>query len=229
MSDFDTNEDINPLKEWFQSHREGPGVWKWMHYFEIYHRYFRKFVGKEVHVMEIGVYSGGSLRMWKDYFGPGCRVYGVDIEPACEAYRDDRTEIFIGDQSDPVFWSNLKKKLPKMDILIDDGGHLPNQQRVSFEQMFPFLSPGGVYLCEDIIGSDNAFAGYLHGLNKGLNVFSPRRMDTDVIAIGSPANALQRAIRAIHFYPFVAVVEKREEEMEFFFSPRHGTQWQPFL
>lgn len=109
MSDFDTNEDINPLKEWFQSHREGPGVWKWMHYFEIYHRYFRKFVGKEVHVMEIGVYSGGSLRMWKDYFGPGCRVYGVDIEPACEAYRDDRTEIFIGDQSDPVFWSNLKK------------------------------------------------------------------------------------------------------------------------
>ena len=167
--------------------------------------------------------------MWRDYFGPGCRVYGVDIEPACESYRDESTEIFIGDQADRTFWRDVRKKLPKLDILIDDGGHLPEQQRVSLEEMFPFLSPGGIYLCEDITGSDNAFARYLHGLQNQMNAYSPRRMDTDVVAIGSPATPLQRAIRAVHFYPFVAVLEKRERGLDHFTSPKHGTQWQPFL
>jgi 23S rRNA U2552 (ribose-2'-O)-methylase RlmE/FtsJ len=219
----------NPLLKWFQSHREGPGVWKWIHYFEIYHRYFSKFVGRELHIMEIGVYSGGSLRMWKEYFGPQCRVYGVDIEPACESYRDESTKIFIGDQADRAFWQDVKRHLPKMDIVIDDGGHLPEQQRVSLEEMFPILSPGGIYLCEDITGTDNAFSRYLHGLQNGLNAYAPHRVKSDVVAIGSPANALQRAIRAIHFYPFVAVVEKNQNELEGFHSPKHGTHWQPFL
>jgi hypothetical protein len=73
----------NPLKLYFDTHAEGPGIWKWIHYFAIYHRYFSKFVGREVHVLEIGVYGGGSLQMWREYFGPNCRVYGVDIEEAC--------------------------------------------------------------------------------------------------------------------------------------------------
>ena len=78
----------NPLEQFFNSHTEGPGIWKWRHYFEIYHKHFSKFVGKEVHVLEIGVYSGGSLAMWKHYFGPQSKIYGVDIEPACKAYEE---------------------------------------------------------------------------------------------------------------------------------------------
>ena len=86
----------NPLREYFDSHKTGRGIWKWTHYFEIYHRHFSKFIGREVHVVEVGVFSGGSLDMWKAYFGPRCHVYGVDIEPACKTYEDERTKIFIG-------------------------------------------------------------------------------------------------------------------------------------
>src|SRR4051794_15999110 len=58
------------IEEYWDAHTDGPGIWKFRHYFEIYHRHFSKFIGTEVHVAEIGVYSGGSLNMWKEYFGP---------------------------------------------------------------------------------------------------------------------------------------------------------------
>src|SRR5580704_8369217 len=35
----------NPLLQYFDSHQSGKGIWKWRHYFEIYHRHFAKFVG----------------------------------------------------------------------------------------------------------------------------------------------------------------------------------------
>src|ERR1700747_3085495 len=101
-------EAANPLLSYFNSHREGPGIWKWMHYFDIYQRHFSKFVGREVHVLEVGIYSGGSLTMWREYFGKGCRVYGVDIDEACMAYKDEGIEVFIGDQADRSFWTRVK-------------------------------------------------------------------------------------------------------------------------
>ena len=100
----------NPLEQYFDSHLEGPGIWKPRHYFEIYHRHFAKFVGREINVLEIGVYSGGSLGMWKEYFGPGCRIYGVDIAEDCRCYEDERTTILVGDQSDRAFWRAFAPK-----------------------------------------------------------------------------------------------------------------------
>jgi hypothetical protein len=73
-------EPSNDLQKYFDAVESGPGIWKWRHYFEIYDRHFEKFRNKEVNILEIGIYSGGSLGMWKAYFGPRCRVYGVDIE-----------------------------------------------------------------------------------------------------------------------------------------------------
>jgi hypothetical protein len=50
----------NPLERYFDTHTSGPGIWKWRHYFEIYHRHFARFVSTDVHVVEIGIFSGGS-------------------------------------------------------------------------------------------------------------------------------------------------------------------------
>jgi len=79
----------NPLWDYFQAHAEGHGIWKWEHYFEIYQRHLGKFVGRDVAFLEIGIYSGGSLPMWRSYFGERCAIYGVDIEEACKAYEND--------------------------------------------------------------------------------------------------------------------------------------------
>src|SRR5437016_2396585 len=99
----------NPLREYFEFHKEGRGIWKWEHYFDIYQKHFQKFVGREAHVVEVGIYSGGSLDMWKSYFGDKCRVYGVDIEEACRAYANETTTIVIGDQADREFWKRFRK------------------------------------------------------------------------------------------------------------------------
>src|SRR5690349_460018 len=142
----------NWLEEYFDAHTTGPGLWKWRHYFDIYDKHFAKFRGREVHILEVGIFSGGSLDMWKSYFGDDAHIYGVDIEPTCRAYEATGTRIFIGDQSDKNFWREVIREVPKLDIVIDDGGHRVSQQVPTLEMLLPHLRPGGVYLCEDIWG-----------------------------------------------------------------------------
>ncbi len=221
-------EPANPLLTYFNAHKEGAGIWKWLHYFDSYHRHFSKFIGREVHVLEVGIYAGGSLSMWKEYFGKKCRVYGVDIEDACKVYKDDRTEVFIGDQADRSFWAKVRQAVPNIDILIDDGGHLPVQQQITLEEMLPHLRPGGVYLCEDIHGANNQFTAYLQGLARSLFTWVPCETPAGISGIASTPSNFQQAIRAIHLYPFVAVIERREEILRQLIAPKHGTQWQPF-
>jgi hypothetical protein len=215
----------NPLWNYFQSHREGPGIWKWEHYFEIYHRHFARFVGTKVDVLEIGIFSGGSLEMWRAYFGDQSHIYGVDIEDACRSYQNDHVSVFIGDQADRSFWRDFKSSVAGIDIIIDDGGHSPEQQQVTLEEMLPHLRPGGVYLCEDITGTFNRFASFATGLVNELN----RQQDIPGPELQSSVSTFQSQIHSIHFYPFVAVIEKNYHPLARLSGPRHGTEWQPFL
>src|SRR5438067_1520135 len=125
----------NPLWSYFASHVEGRGIWKWTHYFDIYERHLAKFVGRDVHVVEIGVCGGGSLEMWRHYFGSGCRVTGIDIDEACRAYEDEHTKILIGDQADRAFWRSFREQVPLVDELLDVGGHSSEQQRLTLAEM----------------------------------------------------------------------------------------------
>jgi hypothetical protein len=215
--------EVNPLLDYFNAHTEGPGLWKWLHYFDIYHRHFKKFVGREVHVLEVGIYSGGSLGMWRDYFGKGCHIYGVDIEPACMTYKSDGIDVFIGDQSDRSFWKQFREAVPKIDILIDDGGHAPEQQRITLEEMLPHIRPGGVYLCEDI--GSNTFGGYVSGLACDMN--ASKRTDDSFDAPITPSS-FQASVRSITQYPYVTVIEKHDNNPGLFISRKQGTEWQPY-
>lgn len=213
--------EANPLRDHFDAHTEGPGIWKWRHYFEIYHRHLAKFVGATVRVVEVGIYSGGSLPMWADYFGPGCHIYGVDIEPACRKYASDRVSVFIGDQGDPGFWRDFHREVGPVDVLIDDGGHEAHQQIATLRAMLPNLRAGGVYVCEDVHGAGHAFNAFVDGLTRPLyDVRGYERSDP---------SALQQHVGSVHRYPLLTVVEKPELPVAVFEAPRHGTEWQPFL
>jgi hypothetical protein len=211
------------LESYFDAHTEGPGLWKWRHYFPIYERHLGKFVGRAPRIVEIGVFSGGSLLMWRDYFGDGTHVHGVDIEPACKAYAGPGISITIGDQSEPEFWKRFLADNPQFDVVIDDGGHEAVQQIPTLEALLPNLTPGGVYLCEDIHGPDHAFHAYIDGLSRNLNDVGPRASGG-----GQEPSAFQEAIASVHLYPFVAVIEKRDARLERLIAPKHGTQWEPF-
>ena len=194
-------------------------------------RHFRAFRDGPVHFLEIGIYSGGSLSMWSQYFGLQAQIYGVDIEPACKSYETDTTKIFIGDQSDRAFWKDFRETVPLLDIVVDDGGHTPLQQRVSLEELLPHLRPGGIYLCEDITGNTNEFAFNVHQLAHQLNAFDnvAQDMNDNERRLVSKSTKLQSAIHSVHLYPFVAVIEMRPAPLVELVAPKHGTKWEPFL
>lgn len=219
----------NALKRYFSANESGPGIFKWLHYFEIYDRHFAKFRGREVNILEIGIFSGGSLGMWRKYFGPQCRVFGVDIKEACKVYERDGIEVLIGNQEDRVFWKRVKEKIPPLDVIIDDGGHLPKQQVVTLEELIPHLRPGGVYLCEDVHQTFNGFNLYISGLSCHLNTCSIERSPQDSRRqLTSRTTPFQAAIHSIHLYPFVVVIERHDSSIAEFIAAKHGTEWQPF-
>jgi hypothetical protein len=215
----------NPLWDYFQNHKEGRGIWKWEHYFDIYHRHFAHFVGQKVDVLEIGIYSGGSLEMWRSYFGEKSHIYGVDIEKACKEYENDHVSVFIGDQADRAFWRTFKTSVEGIDVLIDDGGHSAEQQQSTLEEMLPTLRPGGVYVCEDVHNRFNSFLDFATGLVRELNgqeIMSGSLLQSDV-------SRFQSSIHSIHFYPYLVVIEKHRVPPTKLSAPKHGTVWQPFF
>jgi hypothetical protein len=100
-------------------------------------------------VLEIGVQGGGSLEMWRTYFGGKARIYGIDSTPDAKRNEDVATKVFIGDQADRSFLREVRREVGVLDIVIDDGGHMANQQIVSFEELYSCLSESGIYLIED--------------------------------------------------------------------------------
>lgn len=213
------------LERYFDSHNTGPGIWKWRHYFATYDRHLSKFRDREVHIAEVGIYSGGSLAMWKAYFGEQAQVYGVDIEPACKEYETTGIHIFIGDQSDGRFWRRFIQEVPQLDVIIDDGGHEVSQQLPTLEALLPHLRPGGVYICEDSHHELNPYHDYINGLSRNLHAMNGFTEDT----FAADASAFQRAIGSIHLYPFLTVIERRGADFKQLTAEKHGSQWQPFL
>jgi len=203
----------NPLARYFFSN-SGRLISKWHHYFEIYHCHFQSFRGRSPVVLEIGVFHGGSLQMWKEYFGPGARIVGIDVDPRCRELEEEGVSIMIGDQADRRFLGEVRRRFPHVDIVIDDGGHQMQQQITSFEELYPHVQPQGIYLCEDIHTSfvpaygggyrrEGTFLEYSKGLIDRLHAWyshEPERFAVD---------KLTRSTYALHFYDSVLVVEKR--------------------
>jgi cephalosporin hydroxylase len=208
---FMINHSQNPLEQYFFQNRRKI-IHKWMHYFEVYHHYFQKFVGNECVVLEIGVSQGGSLQMWKNYFGKKAKIYGIDVQPECKQFEEEQIEIFIGSQADRDFLRELKSKIPKIDIVIDDGGHTMEQQTITFEELFGHISSNGIYICEDTHTSywpeygggwrkSGTFMEYVKNLTDELNAFND---------LENPERATEftKTTRAIHFYDGMVVIEK---------------------
>jgi len=111
-------------------------VYKWHHYLGVYENFFERFRGKSLIILEIGILDGGSLRLWRNYFGDQCQVYGIDINPLAKQYEDVGINIRIGDQSDPEFLAKLVQEVGHFDIVIDDGAHTNFMVRSSFITLY---------------------------------------------------------------------------------------------
>lgn len=94
--------------------------------------------------------GGASLKMWCDYFSQGA-IYGLDINPA-KFLDSDRVRTFVGDQSSSSCLRELATAIGRpLDIVIDDGSHASRHQQISLAELFPHVSPGGLYVIEDLL------------------------------------------------------------------------------
>ena len=126
-------------------------------YFSVYDELFSRFRGKKITFVEVGILDGGSLFMWRDYFGPKARIIGVDLSPEAKHFENYGFEIYIGNQSDESFWKDFKTDVGKIDIVLDDGGHTYDQQIVTTEALLENINDGGLLVVED------THTSYLYG------------------------------------------------------------------
>ena len=140
---------MNDLYSFFAQHRNTKVMHKWDHYFEVYERFLSPLRRTNPVVVEIGVQLGGSVEMWREYFGPATRLYGIDINPDAKQQEDVVTKVFVGDQRDQAFLRSVVQEIGTPDVVIDDGGHTANQQITAFETLYPALSENGLYFIED--------------------------------------------------------------------------------
>jgi cephalosporin hydroxylase len=141
-----------PNNELFRIFSADTNVHKWHHYFDIYTRHFERFRDRPIRMLEIGVFRGGSLRMWKDFFHPDSTIVGIDIDQSCAAHEivDKSVYVRIGSQADPNFLAEVNGEFGPFDIILDDGSHKTHHQIVSFGALFrPALKDGGCYMVED--------------------------------------------------------------------------------
>lgn len=112
-----------------------------------YERHFADFRHEPVGLLEIGVYHGGSLRMWADYFpNTISTIEGVDIDPACfdlDFDGDSRVRVIAP--------RDIKEFVAERSyhVIIDDGSHLGTDIVAACERLWDHVVPGGWYVIED--------------------------------------------------------------------------------
>ena len=120
-------------------------------YFAVYDQLFERFKDKKnLTLVEIGVLNGGSLIMWREFFGPEARIIGIDASPTATTMRERGFEIYIGDQGCEASWRDFFSQVGSIDILIDDGGHTNKQQITTVASALPHINDGGLIIVEDI-------------------------------------------------------------------------------
>lgn len=121
------------------------------HYLRNYEEYFARLVDKEVRLLELGIYHGGSLLLWRDYFQKGL-IVGLDINHVTIKDAGERIRIYQGAQQDTDVLDRIgAETAPEgFDVIIDDCSHIGVLTRASFWHLFEnHLKSGGLYVIED--------------------------------------------------------------------------------
>lgn len=195
----------------FFANNPGPTVHKWHHYIPLYERYFARFRGTPVRFLEIGVAQGGSLRMWRRYFGAKALVCGIDVDPGCASLDGVHGRVRIGSQADPAFLEAVLAEMGGVDVVLDDGSHRMEDIRTTLRVLFPHLAQGGIYMIEDLQAA--YIPGYDGGYGAEGNFFEAVRAVIDDMHgwyHGGPVRepALAGRVSGVHVHDGLVVIDK---------------------
>lgn len=171
------------------------------HYLRNYEQYFQPLWGQDVKLLELGVYRGGSMLLWRDYFERGL-IVGLDLNPVELPDESGRIRLYEGQQQDTALLDRIaKENAPEgFDIIIDDCSHIGELTRISFWHLFDnHLKPGGLYVIEDWSTGywDSFFDGVAFSYQPKLK-FSPRifRAKSTLAHLQRSAPWLNRVLRS---------------------------------
>jgi len=136
----------------------------------IYSRALESMRQSATRVMEVGVFYGSSILMWRDYFTEA-EIVGVDpfagllghgvrfpeprkfLERWQQGKAGERIKLIEADQADTSHLERTVRELQPggtFDMIIDDGSHKHRDQQQTMGFLLPLVKPGGVYIIEDI-------------------------------------------------------------------------------
>lgn len=224
----------NSVGQVFQSH-EGRPTSKWVHYLDIYDHYLSRVrtqcacSDQEIKLIEVGVAEGGSLEVWREYFGPNCRVVGIDVDPQIKGDVGEGISVLIGSQSDEGVLKEAVSLLGgSVDVVVDDGSHKGRDQIATFEYLWPKLRDGAVYIVEDLHtaywwdfeggpGRRGTFIEYAKLLIDDMHMWYHRRPQTKLAPVAC------RTVDSIAFHDSIVAITKgvRSNPTRVDFGSRH--------
>lgn len=198
----------NPLEELGAKYLPSKRLHNYLIYYWMHFRDIRFDVKK---VIEIGVQTDRSIRMWEDFF-PNATIYGVDIDSKCKQFEGGRRKILIGDQSDSDFCHQvIQETSGEIDIIIDDGSHRVEHQLKSFSLLFPAMTDHGIYVIEDVgvgdpeLATVNALKGLIDSIMYWPKGFATRNWP-HLVDFPDEAKWIDKNVIGIAFYRWIVFV-----------------------
>ncbi len=117
-------------------------------YCEIYEKRLADRRMEPLKILEIGVFYGASLRMWREYF-PNAEIHGVDLDiERCGEI--EGVTLHRLDANDTAGLAKLSNEHGPWDLIIDDASHTMKHQQSTFITLWPHVKPDGFHVIEDI-------------------------------------------------------------------------------
>jgi len=158
LNAFELSDEYESLTYIYETYNEDPGFDHYYKYGPAYdeniHQLREVAVEKEIKVkmVEIGIQSGGSTRVWKRYFRGTLEYVGIDIDPRCKQFEilSEGIRIEIGSQLNTTFLKSICSTYGPFDLVVDDGGHTNLMMWTSLNTLWWCLNDNAVYVIEDL-------------------------------------------------------------------------------
>lgn len=191
-------------------------------YLDNYEKYLAPLRDKEFVLLELGVSTGASIKMWRQYFSKA-KIYGIDNNPDCAG-----EGIFIGSQTDTYFLDKVLAEIGTPLVCIDDCSHEGKLTIETFKYLFPKIADGGMAFIEDCATFYNIhYSGEfeVNGRSKVYNFFTDLAYHVDIAGRGMTGNRdyalsvenpifdavpeYSRILDSIHIHPSLWLFKRR--------------------
>ena len=105
-------------------------------------------------VLEIGIYDGGSVKLWHDFF-TNATVYGLDIMHMNNVWEEikNKEKIVLYTSTDAYnddFFNNTFLNKIKFDFMLDDGPHTLDSMKQFIKLYSQLMTDDGILIIEDV-------------------------------------------------------------------------------